>query len=243
MKKKADFVERKRNRRNTGQRKYVNILVPEELKQELELYKDTYAVLFDRKVSFEQMFRRWLANVKKFDRAVAVSVDSSKTSRAEFAKQREALREQAREMIDEPVKGVKKAKSEQKPKAKLEAKPKERKKVEVVEKDYGHRQYFYVKGMERLEARFSKGKGSFAATQNGRNLGYAQMAKDGWHLEDEYGNTYDEQQAVELKEKYDPSKNRCLPFSFDFEDYPETIFSEEIEEMFQERQKDQAKES
>lgn len=71
-----------------------HLLLPAEVVQELKLYKDAYSVCLSRekdeegnpvpvKVSWEQMFRRWMDNVGRFDKDVKDYVDEGKKYREE----------------------------------------------------------------------------------------------------------------------------------------------------------------
>lgn len=71
-----------------------HLLLPEEVVQELKLYKDAYSVCLSRekdewgnpvpfRVSWEQMFRRWMDNVGRFDKDVKDYVDEGKKYREE----------------------------------------------------------------------------------------------------------------------------------------------------------------
>ncbi|MDY6463767.1 MAG: hypothetical protein SPK80_04060, partial [Bacteroidales bacterium] len=71
-----------------------HLLLPEEVVQELKLYKDAYSVCLSRekdeegnpvlvRVSWEQMFRRWMDNVGRFDSDVKKYVDEGKKYREE----------------------------------------------------------------------------------------------------------------------------------------------------------------
>lgn len=66
-----------------------HLLLPEEVVQELKLFKDAYSVCLSRekdewgnplpvRVSWEQMFRRWMDNVGRFDKDVKEYVESGK---------------------------------------------------------------------------------------------------------------------------------------------------------------------
>jgi len=76
------------------QAKIKHLLLPEEVVNELKLYKDAYSVCLARekdewgnpipiRVSWEQMFRRWMDQVGRFDKDVKEYVDEGKKSRAE----------------------------------------------------------------------------------------------------------------------------------------------------------------
>lgn len=74
--------------------------------------------------------------------------------------------------------------------------------------------YWFVKGDERLVARISKGKGSFAVDYDGRPQGFDFMIKHGWNLEDKDGNTIDRETALAIKkekEKANENTNDDVP--------------------------------
>lgn len=73
---------------------YKPLQLPVDLIEDLKLYKDAYGVLFAEEkdecgnpipvhVTFEQMFRRWMDNVGKFDKDVQKEVDECRRTRAE----------------------------------------------------------------------------------------------------------------------------------------------------------------
>lgn len=66
-------------------------------------------------------------------------------------------------------------------------------------------QYFFVKGEDRLPARFSKGPGTFAVTFEDQPRGVTFMMNRGWHLEDELGNIVDNKTATDIKREYENS--------------------------------------
>ena len=68
-------------------------------------------------------------------------------------------------------------------------------------------QYFFVKGEDRLPARFSKGPGTFAVTFEDRPRGVTFMTNRGWHLEDELGNIVDNKTATDIKREYENSQS------------------------------------
>ena len=68
-------------------------------------------------------------------------------------------------------------------------------------------QYFFVKGENRLPARFSKGPGTFAVTFEDRPRGVTFMTNRGWHLEDELGNIVDNKTATDIKREYENSQS------------------------------------
>ena len=81
------FGSKKRGPKGEGRAViYKPVQLPVDLIEELKLYKDAYGMLFAEEkddcgnpipvhVSYEQMFRRWMDNVKKFDKAVQKEVD------------------------------------------------------------------------------------------------------------------------------------------------------------------------
>lgn len=73
---------------------YKPVQLPVELIKDLKMYKDAYGMLLAEEedewgnpipvhVSYEQMFRRWMDNVKKFDKDVQKEVDEYRRIRAE----------------------------------------------------------------------------------------------------------------------------------------------------------------
>lgn len=74
-------------------------------------------------------------------------------------------------------------------------------------------QYFFVKGEDRLPARFSKGPGTFAVTFEDQPRGVTFMTNRGWHLEDELGNIVDNKTATDIKREYENSQstNNTIP--------------------------------
>lgn len=73
---------------------YKPVQLPVDLIEDLKLYKDTYGMIFAEEedewgnpipvhVSYEQMFRRWMDNVEKFDKDVQKEVNEYRRIRAE----------------------------------------------------------------------------------------------------------------------------------------------------------------
>ena len=69
-----------------------HVLIPEDLKVELDLFKDAYSICLSRKkdehgnpipvkVSYEQMFRRWMEQARRYDADVVEFVEKT---RAQF---------------------------------------------------------------------------------------------------------------------------------------------------------------
>ena len=104
------MYKRPRNRNHEGARKYVNVQVPIEVYEDLKLYKDLYSVYLTKKndergnpvpikVTFEQMFRRWMESVRRFDPEVARSFVTSKQSRDRARKKEKELADEAKNKI------------------------------------------------------------------------------------------------------------------------------------------------
>ena len=87
------FGSKKRGPKGEGRAViYKPVQLPVELIEDLKLYKDAYGLLFAEEkdewgnpipvhVTFEQMFRRWMDNVKKFDKDVQKEVDECRRIR------------------------------------------------------------------------------------------------------------------------------------------------------------------
>ena len=87
------FGSKKRGPKGEGRAViYKPVQLPVELIEDLKLYKDAYGLLFAEDkdewgnpipvhVSYEQMLRRWMDNVKKFDKAVQKEVDECRRIR------------------------------------------------------------------------------------------------------------------------------------------------------------------
>jgi hypothetical protein len=89
----------KKEKAKNGEGRQANIkhlLLPEEVVKELKLYKDAYSVCLSRekdewgnpipvRVSWEQMFRRWMDQVGRFDKDVKDYVDEGKMARKKEA--------------------------------------------------------------------------------------------------------------------------------------------------------------
>ena len=88
------FTKERGKYKGGRQAKIKHILIPKEVKDDLDLFKDAYSICLSRekdesgnpipvKVSYEQMFRRWMDQVGRFDKDVKDYVDEVKKSRAE----------------------------------------------------------------------------------------------------------------------------------------------------------------
>ena len=81
---------RQKARNGEGRQSVIkHLLLPEELIRELRLYKDAYSICLSRKkdergntipanITWEQMLRRWMDNVGRFDKDVKEYVESGK---------------------------------------------------------------------------------------------------------------------------------------------------------------------
>lgn len=92
------FTKKKAKNGEGRQANNKHILLPEEVVEELKLYKLAYQECLrpekDKngnpipvKVSWEQMFRRWMNNVGRFDKDVKEKVEEWKHSRKEFSRE------------------------------------------------------------------------------------------------------------------------------------------------------------
>ena len=90
------FYSKKRGPKGEGRAViYKAVQLPVDLIEDLKLYKDAYGILFAEEVdecgnpipvhvSYEQMFRRWMENVKKFDKAIQNEVDAYRRIRESY---------------------------------------------------------------------------------------------------------------------------------------------------------------
>lgn len=65
------------------------------------------------------------------------------------------------------------------------------------------KKYYFVNGNTKIEARFSKGNGSFACDFEGHPRGIDFMLRHGYILKDEDDNDINENTARDLKREYD----------------------------------------
>ncbi|MBQ4183405.1 MAG: hypothetical protein II652_00450 [Bacteroidales bacterium] len=137
-----------------------HLLLPEEVVEELKLYKDAYSVCLSRekdewgnpipvRVSWEQMFRRWMDQVGRFDRDVKDYVDEGKKYRAENP-------------------------------------PTHTYPVDPTEGAIWEMEYVFERDGEELEAHLGD-MSPFFAVVNGHNVGFKQMLADGWTLMNDAG--------------------------------------------------------
>ena len=71
---------RERAKKGTGsQVKYAHLQVPEEVAAQLRLYRDYYSKCFGKKVTLEQMLRRWIDQMNRIDKDVYDAFQKAKT--------------------------------------------------------------------------------------------------------------------------------------------------------------------
>ena len=137
-----------------------HLLLPEEVVEELKLYKDAYSVCLSRekdewgnpvpvRVSWEQMFRRWMDQVGRFDKDVKEYVDEGKKYRAENP-------------------------------------PAPTYPVDPTEGAIWKMEYIFERDGEELEAHLGD-MSPFYAVVDGHNVGFKQMLADGWTLMNDAG--------------------------------------------------------
>ena len=84
MKSRKLFTRKKAKNGEGRQSVIKHLLLPEEVIRELRLYKDAYSICLSRKkdervnITWEQMLRRWMDNVGRFDKDVKEYVESGK---------------------------------------------------------------------------------------------------------------------------------------------------------------------
>lgn len=61
--------------------KIKHVLLPEEVVEDLKLFKESYTEVLGTKVTFEQMFRRWMDHVSRFDPDVVAYFQEVKSIR------------------------------------------------------------------------------------------------------------------------------------------------------------------
>lgn len=173
----------KRPKAKNGQKRQVtikHILLPEELVAELQLYKQAYSDVLNQKVSWEQMFHRWMESIGRFDPDVKLRVEAVKTPVT------------TPEQVEEPVV------SEQVEQPSL----KKTFPVDPTEGDVWEMKYFFEKNGEQIEAEWAKSdKASFSFKVNNRYCGVREMKKNGWVLMNDAGIEISEEQAMVIARK------------------------------------------
>lgn len=67
MRKRQLYTKKKAPNGQGRQAKIKHLPLPEEVVQDLQRFKDAYSIRLSRKVTWEQMFRRWMDHVGRFD--------------------------------------------------------------------------------------------------------------------------------------------------------------------------------
>lgn len=141
-----------------------HVLLPEEVVNELKLYKDAYSVCLSRekdewgnpvpiRVSWEQMFRRWMDHVGRFDRDVKDYVEKRKKCQAENP-------------------------------------PASTYPVDPTERPIWEMKYMFKRDGEELEAHLGD-HSAFYTNYKGRKTGMKTMLAEGWTLMSEAGKKID----------------------------------------------------
>lgn len=153
------------------QAKIKHLLLPEEVVEELKLYKDAYSICLSRetdqwgnpvpvRVTFEQMLRRWMDQVGRFDKDVKEYVDEGKRFRAENP-------------------------------------PAPTYPVDPTEGEVWNMRYFFERDGEEIEAYLGYWPG-FYAKIDGKERNQDEMMADGWVLMNEAGIELSPVQALEI---------------------------------------------
>jgi len=169
----------KRSKAKDGEGRQVkikHILVPEEVADELALYKDAYAACLDVRVTYEQMFRRWLDNIGRIDPDIPGVVESIRVSRKEFNEKMAADLGMTAEQLEANHRDFNPADPELEP-WKLK--------------------YMFTRDGEELEA-FPGDQAAFYTNYKGKNTGMSAMLSDGWILINEVGSEISWSQAFEI---------------------------------------------
>lgn len=169
----------KRPKAKNGQKRQVtikHILLPEELVAELQLYKQAYSDVINQKVSWEQMFHRWMENIGRFDPDVKLRVEAMKTPVI-------TPEQKAEQQVEQP--SLERIFS-----------------VDPTEGEVWNMKYFFEKDGEQLKAEWAKSdKASFSVKINNRSCGVREMLKNGWILMNDGGIEINEEQAMVVAQK------------------------------------------
>jgi len=170
----------KRSKAKNGEGRQVkikHILVPEEVADELELYKTAYACCLGvTRITYEQMFRRWLDRIGRIDPDVKEIADSIRAARkVNLEKMAEGLGLTGEE-LEANHKNFNPADPENEP---------------------WKMSYQFTRDGEEIEA-FPGDLTPFYAKFNGRNVGIKAMLANDWMLQNEVGIKVDYDQAVEI---------------------------------------------
>lgn len=149
--------------------KIKHLLLPEEVVEDLRLYKDIYSICLAKeedeggnpipvRVTFEQMFRRWMDNIGRIDPDVQRAFEAAKASRTE----------QPQTFDVDPAEG-----------------------------DIWEMRHFFERDGEEMEA-VPGDLAPFYAVVNGKGVGMKALLADDWVLMNEAGVEIDYDKAVEV---------------------------------------------
>lgn len=162
----------KRPKAKNGQKRQVtikHILLPEELVAELQLYKQAYSDVLNQKVTWEQMFHRWMENIGRFDPDVKLRVEAMKI----------------------PV-----ITPEQKAEQQVEQSSLERIfSVDPTEGEVWNMRYFFKKDGEEIEAKMNSKGDSFSAKIGNRFYSLDELLRKGWKFMNDGGVEISEEEA------------------------------------------------
>ena len=147
----------KRPKAKNGQKRQVtikHILLPEELVAELQLYKQAYSDVLNQKVTWEQMFHRWMENIGRFDPDVKLRVEAMKTP-VIFPEQK------AEQQVEQP--SLERIFS-----------------VDPTEGEVWNMRYFFEKDGEEIEAKLNSKGDSFSAKIGNRFYSLDELLRKGW---------------------------------------------------------------
>ena len=145
--------------------KIKHLLLPQEVIEDLKLYRDCYTECLGVKVSYEQMFRRWMDQIGRIDSDVAQMFIQAKMTRKEEQERMAAGLGITAEQLKENEAAFDPA--------------------DPVNEPWELR-YMFEKDGEEVEA-YLGDKAAFYAKMNGRSVGMAAMIHDGWTLMNEVG--------------------------------------------------------
>lgn len=165
-----------------------HLLLPEEVVQELKLYKEAYSICLSRekdewgnpvpvRVSWEQMFRRWMDNIGRFDKDIKDYVDEGKKYREENP-------------------------------------PAPTYPVDPTEGEVWDMRYFFVKDAEEIKAYVEKLW--FSAKLNGEERSSEELRKDGWILQNDAGVEISPEQEAQIALKIQLHRDTPSPSQFLF---------------------------
>ena len=162
----------KRPKAKNGQKRQVtikHILLPEELVAELQLYKQAYSDVLNQKVSWEQMFHRWMENIGRFDPDVKLRVEAMKTPVI-------TPEQKAEQQVEQP--SLERIFS-----------------VDPTEGEVWNMRYFFKKDGEEIEAKMNSKGDSFSAKIGNRFYSLDELLRKGWKFMNDGGVEISEEEA------------------------------------------------